>query len=141
MLFNSIDFLVFFPLVVLGFGLVPKKLRYIWLLIASYYFYMSWNPRYALLIAASTLITYGCALLIAGSDRPGRKKLWVAAGLISNLVILCVFKYANFALENVAMVARMLGISESTSASQLFRAKNQLARIIKAYNHQKQPPR
>lgn len=45
MLFNSIDFLVFFPIVVSVFFIIPKKLRYIWLLIASYYFYMSWQPN------------------------------------------------------------------------------------------------
>ncbi len=51
MLFNSIDFLIFFPVVVLFYFALPKRVRWIWLLGASYYFYMSWNPRYAVLIA------------------------------------------------------------------------------------------
>ena len=63
MQFNSIDFLVFFPAVVLIYWIIPKKVRYLWLLVASYYFYMSWNASYALLIGASTLITYVCGLL------------------------------------------------------------------------------
>ena len=58
MLFNSVDFLIFFPIVVLFYFLIPKKIKYIWLLVASYYFYMCWNRRYALLILLSTIITY-----------------------------------------------------------------------------------
>ena len=49
MLFNSIDFLIFFPIVTLLYFLIPYRFRYIWLLLASYYFYMAWNPVYALL--------------------------------------------------------------------------------------------
>lgn len=64
MLFNSYDFMLFFPIVVLIYFIIPKKARYIWLLIASYYFYMGWNPRYALLIALSTMITYFSCILI-----------------------------------------------------------------------------
>ncbi|MBQ3496640.1 MAG: MBOAT family protein, partial [Oscillospiraceae bacterium] len=58
MLFNSFDFLVFFPIVVLVFFFIPRRLRSIWLLVTSYYFYMGWNPKYALLIAFSTLVTF-----------------------------------------------------------------------------------
>ena len=47
MLFNSIDFLIFFPIVTLLYFTLPKRVRWVWLLIASYYFYMSWNPRSA----------------------------------------------------------------------------------------------
>ena len=50
MLFNSISFLCFFPVVVGIYFLVPKKARYLWLLFASYYFYMSQNPGFALLL-------------------------------------------------------------------------------------------
>ena len=64
MLFNSFDFLCFFPLVVLIYFVIPKKIRYIWLLFASYYFYMGWNAKYALLIAASTIMTYAGSLVI-----------------------------------------------------------------------------
>ena len=64
MLFNSNEFILFFPLVFLVYFLVPKKARTIVLLIASYVFYMGWNAKYALLIAFSTLITYCSGLLI-----------------------------------------------------------------------------
>lgn len=110
MLFNSIDFLVFFPIVVLLYWVIPKKIRYIWLLAASYYFYMSWNAEYALLIAASTLITYVCGLGIGyfGKRDGKHAKLWqkivIAAGFVSNLGILFFYKYFDFFMENINAV-------------------------------------
>lgn len=64
MIFNSIEFLIFFPIVTLIYGIIPKKIKYIWLLVASYYFYMCWNPKYATLIAISTIITYLAAIFV-----------------------------------------------------------------------------
>lgn len=109
MLFNSINFLFFFPVVVFIYFIVPKKLRYIWLLLASYYFYMSWNPKYALLIFISTLITWLSGLLIEKSNKSVLKKLVVAISLIINLGILGIFKYANFILENISNFFSSLG--------------------------------
>lgn len=74
MLFNSIDYLIFFPIVILIYLIIPRKTRYIWLLVASYYFYMCWNATYALLIAASTIITYACSILIGATDSSKKKK-------------------------------------------------------------------
>lgn len=64
MLFNSIDFLIFFPIVILIYFLIPHRYRYIWLLLASYYFYMAWNPVFSLLMLASTLISYTGGILL-----------------------------------------------------------------------------
>lgn len=109
MLFNSIDFLFFFPIVTILFFVIPKKLKSFWLLLASYYFYMSWNPKYALLIAASTLATYASGLFLDkintsntfdDKKKSSYKKGIVAASLIFNLGILVIFKYANFILTN-----------------------------------------
>lgn len=114
MLFNSIDFLVFFPIVVFIFFIIPKKLRCFWLLVASYYFYMSWNPKYALLIAASSVITYASGLLIdyyRKQHNTTAMKLCVAGSLLSNLGILCVFKYGNFFLTNLRALAAFVGIT------------------------------
>ncbi|MEG2394171.1 MAG: MBOAT family protein, partial [Ruthenibacterium sp.] len=69
MLFNSVQYLIFFPVVTLAYFLIPQRMRYLWLLAASYYFYMCWNPKYALLMAASTLITYFSGLLIEHTNR------------------------------------------------------------------------
>ena len=64
MLFNSVDYLIFLPVVVVVYYAVPEKAKHIWLLIASYYFYMCWNAGYALLILFSTAITYLSGLLL-----------------------------------------------------------------------------
>lgn len=118
MLFNSIDFMIFFPIVVLLYWVMPRKIRYIWLLLASYYFYMNWNAKYALLIGISTVITYLCGLGIeaVGSreDKFGNKvkhfqKLMIAAGFISNLSILFFYKYFDFFLENVNRILGAFG--------------------------------
>lgn len=104
MLFNSLDFLIFFPVVVLIYFIIPKKIRYIWLLVASYYFYMCWNARYALLIGVSTLITYISGLLLRKAKKIRLRKLVVALSFISNLGILVFYKYFDFILENINAV-------------------------------------
>lgn len=101
MLFNSLIFLVFFPVVTIGFFLLPHKYRWIFLLAASYYFYMNWKPVYALLISFSTLITWGCGILVESSKNVSQKKTWLTISLIINFGILFVFKYFNFINESV----------------------------------------
>ena len=104
MLFNSLDFWIFFPVVVLIYFIIPRKIRYIWLLVASYYFYMCWNTKYALLIGISTLITYISGLIIGKCQKGWSKKLVVALSFISNLGILVFYKYFDFILENINVV-------------------------------------
>lgn len=103
MIFNSVDFLIFFPIVTFIYFIIPHRFRWFWLLISSYYFYMCWNPRYAILIAASTIITYLSGILIDKANQIrdekksiGLKKLWVFMSFAINLGILFIFKYANF---------------------------------------------
>ena len=110
MLFNSIDFLFFFPVVVGILFILPRRLRCIWLLVASYYFYMSWNPKYALLIAFSTLVTYLSGIALERCRTNSHKKAVVAASLVSNLLILFVFKYANFTLHTITVLLGGMGI-------------------------------
>lgn len=98
MLFNSFNFLVFFPAVVLVYFLIPQKVRYVWLLAASYYFYMCWNPKYVLLLLFSTAVTYLGGLAI---ERFAAKKLFLAGTVVMNLTVLFVFKYFDFALDNL----------------------------------------
>ena len=118
MLFNSIDFLLFFPLVTAVYFLLPHRVRWIWLLAASYYFYMSWNVKYALLIVLSTLTTYAGGLLIHRAEavpderrRVRRKKLWVFLSFAANLSILFFFKYFNFFLDNLSAALTLMGIA------------------------------
>lgn len=121
MAFNSLHFLVFFPIVVLIYFLIPLKIRYIWLLLSSYYFYMCWNAKYALLILFSTTATYLCGLLLQRSNnswdmtqRPRINKLILSACIIVNLGILFFFKYFDFAFSSLQFFCGKFGIQLST---------------------------
>lgn len=126
MLFNSISYLIFFPIVVLLYFAFPHRARYLWLLISSYYFYMAWNPKYALLIALSTVLTYLSGLLIGRENRlvekhgeartSFRKKVWVFISMASNLSILFLFKYFDFFIENANRILGHLGMELITPA-------------------------
>ncbi len=120
MLFNSLHFLLFFPLVVGIYFLIPARVRWVWLLIASYYYYMAWNARYASLLALSTAITWLSGLLISrfdGQPRGERRKKWVIAfSFLSNLAILFIFKYFHFGLSALNKVLRVLHLTPVTSS-------------------------
>lgn len=105
MQFNSIDFMIFFPIVLILYFFMPQKWRQTGLLIASYYFYMGWNAQYALLIGISTIITYISGLLMSNfSSELERKRIFkkvtMALCIIINLGILATFKYGNFFVES-----------------------------------------
>lgn len=103
MLFNSISFLLFFPIVCIVYFMIPAnqlRLRNV-MLLASYYFYMNWEPTYALLLLTSTLITYLAALGIEYFRTVRYRKLCLVSSLVLNLSILFLFKYYNFLAQNV----------------------------------------
>ena len=97
MLFNSLEFILFFPIVCLVYYLLPGiKGRTIFLLLASYYFYMCWEPVYALLLLTSTSITYISALCMDRSRSRRRRKISLFSGIFINLGILFLSpKYRN----------------------------------------------
>lgn len=117
--FNSLDFLIFFPIVVLIYFVIPKKIKNFWLLIASYYFYMCWNAKYIVLIVFSTIVTYLSGVImekIKNSDKSEAevvrlKKLTVAGSFIINLGILGYFKYTNFFLGTLQAIFAKLHIA------------------------------
>ncbi|WP_243145441.1 MBOAT family O-acyltransferase, partial [Clostridium neonatale] len=103
MTFNSPNFLIFFPIVALIYFLIVPRFRWIWLLVSSYYFYMCWNPKYAIVIVFSTIVTYITGLLIHKSNSIINKKksifyknFFLLSCLLINLGILFLFKYYNF---------------------------------------------
>lgn len=100
MLFNSLSFLIFFPIVVLLYFVCPARFRYIWLLIASYYFYMSWDPVFAILILFCTAVTWTGALLIE-KYRGSHAKAVLAASVVMVGAVLFYFKYLGFAARIV----------------------------------------
>lgn len=118
MAFNSIDYLVFFPVVILAYFILPNKIKMYWLLFASYYFYMSWNVKYGLLILFTTAVSFLCGLGLESIKQfctEERRKLLCGivcgGGVISNLGLLVYFKYTDFLIHNLKTVSQRIGIS------------------------------
>ena len=110
--FNSLSYIGFLLVNVLVYYLLPYRARAYQLLIASYFFYMCWNPTYALLMLLSTAVTYGCGLLV-GARVWNRRKLWLALSFVLNLAILFFFKYFNFLSDLIGQGLTLLGLSWS----------------------------
>lgn len=96
MLFNSLHYLIYLPIVVGSYFLCPHRWRWLLLLLASYYFYMCWKAEYAILLLISTGVAYAAGLGIAGTEDPRRKKVFLWSSLTVLLGILFTFKYYNF---------------------------------------------
>lgn len=112
MLFNSLEFLLFLPTVFLLYWFVFKQRQWqnLLVVIASYLFYGWWDWRFLILIAATSVCSYGSGLLIQRYE--GRRQLqkWIsAANIILNLGILGTFKYYNFFAENIDTLLKGLG--------------------------------
>lgn len=108
MLFNSLAFLVFFPVVTLGYFMLPHRLRWAWLLAASCYFYAYFIPIYFLILAFTIVVDYWAGLLI--EDATGsRRKRWLVVSLAANIGVLAVFKYYDFLNGNLEALAHFIG--------------------------------
>jgi len=107
MLFNSLQFYFFFPIVTLAYYLFPHRYRWALLLAASCYFYMAFIPAYILILCFTIVVDYFSALLIEGSQGP-RRKQYLVASLCANVGALVIFKYINFANNNLAALAGWL---------------------------------
>ncbi len=112
------SFLIFFPIVVCMYFAIPTKFRWVWLLCASYYFYMCWNPVYASLIAISTVITFISGLFLEKFKKltdANKRKLYskwcVGLSFGSNLAILVFFKYSNFLIDNISAILANFNIT------------------------------
>lgn len=110
MLFNSLTFLLFFPIVVFIYFLLPYKYRWILLLIASYYFYMCWKAEYLILILISTLVDYFVAIRMSELPEKKERKKYLYLSLLVNLGILFGFKYFNFFSDSVHSVLNNFNI-------------------------------
>lgn len=108
MLFNSLEFLLFFPLVLAIYYVLNYRLQNVWLLLASYIFYGWWDWRFCSLLLISTLVDYSCGLSI--SHYPRKKRLWVSISILTNLGILGFFKYYNFFVDSAAVALTSVGL-------------------------------
>ena len=86
MLFNSIEFLIFFPIVILGFFALPHRFRRYFLLAASCYFYMSFIPKYILILLFTTLVDFFGALGVEKAREAGNRKLSKAVQCLCRLL-------------------------------------------------------
>ena len=106
MSFDSLSFMLFFPIVILLYYVLPQKYRRVWLLISSYYFYICWDVKYAVVLLGITYITYIAARIM----NTGKRKLVLTVCIIINLVILGSFKYLGFVISNLNKILEVLGI-------------------------------
>mgnify|MGYP003606614404 FL=1 len=103
MLFNSISFAIFLPIVfALYWTIKSKKQQNILLMLASYYFYACWDWRFLFLLAFSTFLDYYTGLKIENSEKKSSKKFWFWLSISVNLGFLGFFKYYNFFADSFA---------------------------------------
>lgn len=112
MLFNSLPFAVFLPIVFAVYWALHNSLRSqnIMLLTASYIFYGWWDARFLSLIVASTVVDYLLGQYLAAATNALKRKLLLTASMIFNLGLLGVFKYYNFFMENFMEIANSVGL-------------------------------
>lgn len=120
MLFNTLEYILFLSIVVFVYYLMPKRLRYLWLLVVSYYFYMQWNPIYISLLFLCTLITYIDGLILeriksikteTDEKSSRRKKTCIILCIATSLGILGFFKYATFGISIFNRALSYIGIT------------------------------
>jgi alginate O-acetyltransferase complex protein AlgI len=119
MLFNSVEFLLFFPIVVSLYLLIKHSQRWVLLLVASYYFYMAWKPEYILLIVASTFIDYFCGRKMGAIEEKKKRRPFLYLSLLTNLGILFTFKYFDFFTDSVEGLANYFHLPYESPALQL----------------------
>lgn len=107
MLFNSLAFLCFFPIVTLLYFSAPQRSRWALLLGASCLFYMAFVPAYILILGFTIVVDYFAGLLIASATGQ-RRKLWLGLSLLANIGVLAIFKYYGFARDNLGELGMSL---------------------------------
>lgn len=110
MLFNSFAYAIFLPIVFILYWILPHRFRWIVILISSSYFYMSWNPKYIILIFLTTFISYLCGMGLERANKFQTKKWIIMVTLVVSLGLLFFFKYFNFVSESVSELFSRLSI-------------------------------
>jgi alginate O-acetyltransferase complex protein AlgI len=110
LLFNSLQFLVFFPFVTAGYFLLPHQWRWLWLLVASCVFYMAFIPIYILILVVTIVVDYFAALLIERTRGEERRK-YLVTSIIVTCGVLFVFKYYDFFGSNVNWISDQFNLN------------------------------
>lgn len=108
MLFNSLEFALFFPVVTILFFMLPHKFRWLLLLLASCFFYMFFKPIYILILILTIVIDYFAGIWIAKEPDKKKKKRLLLLSIFANVGVLVVFKYYNFLVDNFNIVLNTL---------------------------------
>lgn len=103
MIFNSIEFVIFFILVTVAYFLLPHRFRWFLLLAASCYFYMAFVPVYILILGFTIVIDYFAGILIE-KEQGEKRKLFLIMSLVANIGVLAIFKYYNFLNVNLTVL-------------------------------------
>ena len=114
MLFNSIEFLLFLPIVFLLYWFATKgnlRLQNILLVVASYFFYACWDFRFLFLLFISTLLDYFTGIKMSEAKNKKSKTFWFWLSISINLGLLGVFKYYNFFAESFASASEIIGLN------------------------------
>ncbi|TSC82302.1 MAG: putative membrane protein involved in D-alanine export [Parcubacteria group bacterium Gr01-1014_20] len=108
MTFNSLEFVIFFPVVTVLYFLLPHRLRWLLLLVASVVFYIAFIPAYIFILAALIVIDYWAGILIERSSDKKQRRLFLILSVISTCLVLFIFKYFNFFNFNLGTLASFL---------------------------------
>ena len=111
MLFNSVQFALFFLIVFFVYWSLQKRLKAqnIFLVLASWFFYGYWDWRFLFLIIFTSATSYLSGILIENSKTKASAKAWMWSNVAVNLVILGFFKYFNFFADNLIAIANAIG--------------------------------
>lgn len=110
MSFNSVAFAIFLTLVFFIYWALPRKKQWIILLLASYYFYMSWNIKYVVLIMLTTVISYLCGRLLEGAKTAYQKRLILVCACAVCMGVLFIFKYFNLFVSTFCSTLQLFSI-------------------------------
>lgn len=140
MLFNSIEYVIFLPIVLILFYALPHKLRWAMLLVASCTFYMWFIPKYILILLITIIIDYLAGILIEKyTDNHTLKKTLLITSVISTCLVLFIFKYLGFVSDNIAELCNFLGISVNLAVNLIlpiglsFHTFQSLSYVIEVY--------
>jgi alginate O-acetyltransferase complex protein AlgI len=148
MLFNSIHYLAFLPVVVVAFYLISSRYRWALLLLASYYFYMCWKAEFILLIIITTLVNYLSAILMARQKEKKDRRKYLGISLISGLGMLFFYKYFIFFSDTIHDLLQSINIFYSKPVLSVivpmgisFYTFQTLGYILDVYHGRREPER
>ncbi|MFH1449280.1 MAG: MBOAT family O-acyltransferase [bacterium] len=146
MLFNSVEFVLFFIIITSLYFLVPHRLRWILLLAGSYYFYISCQSEYIILIIINTIVNYFCAIQIGKIKDESRRKLYLIGSISISLGLLFFFKYFNFFNDSIGELFKFFALPYHIPTFKLllpigisFYTFQTLSYLIEVYRRKQEP--